>query len=65
MVLVAMKIDGPALQFASEDLMQEREIVLEAVKDWGGALEHASEDLQNGREIVLEAVKNIDDDYAL
>jgi hypothetical protein len=57
-VLEAVKKNGLALQFASTDLRNKREIVLEAVKNNGVALEYASTDLRNKREIVLEAVKN-------
>ena len=46
------------LHRASEDVRNDRVIVLEAVKKNGAALSVASEDLKKDREIVLEAVKN-------
>ena len=52
-----MKIHGWTLEFASRDLQNDREIVLEAVKNNGWALQNALEDLKNDRVIVLKAVK--------
>ena len=53
----AVKHDGCALEYASEDLKADRGVVLEAVKQEGYALEYASEDLQADLGVVLEAVK--------
>ena len=53
----AVKQSGEALEYASEALKNDREIVLEAVKQNGDALAYAGEDLKNDREIVLEAIK--------
>jgi hypothetical protein len=50
-------VDNTALQFASEELNNDREVVLEAVKQNGTALCWASEELRSDREIVFEAVK--------
>ena len=50
-----MRSDGSALQYASEDLKHDREIVLTAVTQSGWALEYASEDLKRDREIVKAA----------
>ena len=41
------------LQFASEDLKNDREIALEEIKQNGLALRYSSEDLRNDREVVL------------
>ena len=49
--MAAVKHDGDALEFASEDLQREKEILMVAVKQNGNALEFASE------EIVMAAVK--------
>jgi len=46
-----------ALEYASEKLKDDKEIVLEAVKQDGLALEYASEKLKDDKEIVLEAIK--------
>jgi hypothetical protein len=47
-----------ALEFASDNLKNDRLIVLEAVKNDEWALEFASENLKNDRLILLEAGKN-------
>jgi len=57
-VLAAVKSRGAALEFASDELQTDQEVVLEAVKADGRALEFASAELQADREVVLEAVKS-------
>tara|TARA_B110000263_G_C15267318_1_gene491752 strand:+ start:409 stop:1206 length:798 start_codon:yes stop_codon:yes gene_type:complete len=59
-MLKAVKIDGEALQYASDTLKADREVVLEAVKNYGTAIRYASDSLKTDRELVLEAVKNDD-----
>jgi len=54
----AVKNDGLALVDASEELINNPEIVMEAVKNNGRVLNYASEELRNNPEIVMEAVKN-------
>ena len=49
--------DGFDLEFASEELRADRQVVLAAVKQFGNALEYASKELRADREIVLAAVK--------
>ena len=56
-VLEAVKQDGNALKFASDELKGDRVVVMEAVKQNGWALEYAAEELRGDREVVLEAVK--------
>ena len=56
--LEAVKNDGQALYYASEELRNDKEVVLQAVKTYGRALEFASNELKNDRQIVLESVKN-------
>ena len=56
-VLSQIKQYGTALQFASEKLQDNEEIVKEAVSQNGYVLYYASEKLQNNEEIVLEAMK--------
>ena len=46
-----------ALQHASEELRNDREVVLAAVKQNGKALELASEELRNDMAVVVEAVQ--------
>ena len=47
----------------NNEIISDREKMLEAVRDDGCALEYADETLKADREVVLEAVKN--DGYAL
>ena len=62
-VLEAVRIDGNALQYASDKLKNDREVVLEAVKEKVFALQFASDELKNDKEFVLEALKS--NPYAL
>ncbi len=48
---------GGTLIFASEELKNDKDVVLEAVKNDGEALRFASKELQNDKDVVLEAVK--------
>jgi hypothetical protein len=59
LVLEAVKSDGFALQFASEELQADRVFVLNAVKQSGWALKYASRELRADRAVVLEAVKSV------
>lgn len=47
---------GAALQFASEELQDDRGVVIDAVRWSGVTLEYASEALRNDTEVVAEAV---------
>ena len=49
--------DEWALQYASEDLRNDRMFVMKIVQKDGRALYCASEDLRNDRQVVLAAVK--------
>jgi hypothetical protein len=51
-----VKINVSALEYAPENLKNDREFVLEAVKNNASALEYAPENLKNDREIVLIAL---------
>ena len=62
-ILEAVKKNGRALKFASEELRNDKEVVLKAVENDRWALEFASERLRNDKEVVLTAVEN--DGYAL
>ena len=50
-------IEGSILEYASDDLKNDNEIVQKAVVNNPHNLEHASEDLRNDKEIVLAAVR--------
>ena len=56
-VLEAVKNNGYALEFTSEEFRADRQVVLEAVKQAGEALEYASEALQNDPELIALAEK--------
>ena len=56
-VSLAVKQDGHALKFASSDLQNDKDIVLEAVTQNALSLKHASIDLKNDKEFILECVK--------
>ena len=57
LVLAAVRCNGHALRYASEQLRGDREVVLAAVRQNGWALEYASGQLKGDREVVLAAVK--------
>ncbi len=56
-VLVAVKQNGWALEFASKKLRANKEVVLEAVKESDWVLQYASYDLTEDKDFMLEAVK--------
>eukprot|EP00434_Breviolum_minutum_P034359 symbB.v1.2.030408.t1/scaffold3422.1/size57166/4 len=62
-VLVLVKKDGLALEWATETLKADREVVLTAVSKGAFALEYASDKLKRDRLFVLEAVQS--NGYAL
>ena len=59
----AVSQSGYALQWASEELRGDREVVMKAVSNTGHALRWAIEELRGDREVVMEAVSQ--DGYAL
>ena len=58
LVLAAVKQNGRALAYASEELKADRKVVLAAVKQGGWALQFASEDMRGDSDVVLAAVRN-------
>ena len=54
--MVAVAQDGRALQYASETLKNDKDVVMVAVTQDGDALTYASETLKNDREVVMAAV---------
>merc|ERR1712151_553681 len=62
--LVAVASRGDALQFASEDLRAERQVVLAAMSEPSGALrlEHVSADFRDDPAVVLMAVSRHGED---
>ena len=52
-----MKQHGWALEYASEKLQNDKEIVLAAVKQSGYALKYAANEFKNDKNVVLAAVK--------
>ncbi len=55
---VAVKNNGMALKYTSDEIKKNKKIVLIAVKQNGMALEFADPSLQKDRDIVMAAVKN-------
>ena len=56
-VMAAVRQNGWALMFVSEDLRGDRDIVMTAVRQDGGVLMFASDDLQGDRDIVMTALR--------
>ena len=56
--MAAVKQVGWVLNFGSQDLKRDREIVVAAVNQYGCALEFASLDLRGDCDVVLEAVEH-------
>lgn len=56
-VFAEVEVDGFQLKNASDDLKDDKPLVMAAVKDNWKALEHASPRLQDDKEVVLEASK--------
>eukprot|EP00913_Durusdinium_trenchii_P004741 g4403.t1 len=56
-VLVLVKRDGLALEWAAESLKADREVVLAAVRKGAFALEYAASSLKRDRSFILEAVQ--------
>lgn len=56
-VLLCVKTNGLALQFASPHLQRDKEVCLEAIKQHVHALEFCSPDLKRNMEFVMSAVK--------
>lgn len=54
---VEFKQNGEALQFASERLNNDKDVVLEAIKQNGDAFRFASARFKDDKDVVLEAVK--------
>ena len=50
--------NGNALQYASDEFKNDKELVLAAVTQNGWSLEYLCEELRNDKEVVLAAVKN-------
>jgi hypothetical protein len=61
-VLKIVQLNGNLLKSASEELQDDREIVLEAVKN-SDSLQFASERLRNDEEIALESIKNFPESF--
>jgi hypothetical protein len=51
-MLEAVKQDGNLLYHASEELKNDKEVVLKAVKKNSNSLKYASEELKNDKEVV-------------
>lgn len=58
-IMIKLKNHYDALETASIQCCNDKEIVMAAVQQYGYALEHASEMLKNDKDIVLAAVTNV------
>lgn len=56
-VIVAVNLEGFAIDYASPTLKNDKEVVLTAINQNGNALGSASENFKNDKEIVLAAMK--------
>jgi hypothetical protein len=56
-VLTAVKQNGMALRYASQEMQNDQAVVSEAVKQNGLALEYASRAMQSSETIIIEAMK--------
>eukprot|EP00971_Amphidinium_carterae_P078874 1560618-Amphidinium_carterae.1 len=52
----AVRTRGDALQYATEELRGDRDVVMEAVRQDGHALKYAKKELHTDREVILQAV---------
>ena len=58
--LIVVRQNGYALEYASEELRNDREVVLEAVKQDDWALRYASDELQNEiRQKIQQFINNL------
>ena len=55
--MIAVKHCGYALRYASVELKDDRQVVMEALKKDGCALQYASERLRNTERVVLAAIR--------
>ena len=59
MVMTAAAQDGWALEYATEELRGDREVVMTAVAQAGGALQYATEELRGDRDVVMTAIASL------
>ena len=57
-MLIAVRINGQELYYASPDLRDDKETVLEAVTNKGLIVKYASKRLRADKEIMLAAIKS-------
>ena len=57
LMMELVKINAYALQYASDELKDDKEIVLASIKNDPSTIGAASERLQNDKELIIEAVK--------
>ena len=55
---MCVKLYGNNLKYASDNLKNDKEVVMEAVKQNGDAIDFASPILKENEEILIEAIKN-------
>ena len=55
-MLAGVKVDGQILYYASKELRDDKDVVLQAVKNKGIILKYASHRLRNDKEVILAAI---------
>ena len=60
--MLAVQQDGSALCYASDNLKDDKEVVMAAVKNYGYALSDASDSLKADKEVCLAAIGNSGED---
>ena len=58
MVAVTSGLSSHALQYASDELKNDKEVVMAAVNHYGYNLKYASDELKGDKEVVIAAVTN-------
>ena len=58
MIIKAVSHNGNALEYASDELKNDYNIVMKALSNNGNALQYASDEIRNDRNIVMFAIEN-------
>ena len=56
--MAAVSQNGLALEYATDEMKNDKDVVLAAVQNYGRALEYASDELKNDKDVVMAAVRN-------
>ncbi len=61
----AVKQDGGALEFASDNLKDDKDILMQALEKVGWVACYASDRLKDDKDVILKAVKKMDRYYIM